>query len=233
MTFQDKKVIALVPARGGSKGVPRKNLRIVRGRPLVAHSIQAALDSGFVDQVVLTSDDPNILAVGRSMGADLHTRSASAASDQATANDVIRDFLACVDEETQAANPFLVFLQPTSPMRTGRDVDACFELLHARQADTCISVMEMLKTPFKSFTLDDAGKLQSLFEERVTNANRQALPKAYYPNGAIYIFPLRSFLDNGGFPSNGAIPYVMSPADSIDIDSEEDLRTVEKLCLEK
>jgi CMP-N,N'-diacetyllegionaminic acid synthase len=230
MSFREKMVIAIVPARGGSKGVLRKNLRQVGGRPLVAHSLQAALDSEVVDEVYLSSEDAEILAIGRNQGVRLHTRSAAAASDIATANDVVNDFLAALPKSVVDADPFIVFLQPTSPLRTGKDIDAAFALLEQCRAELCISVLELSKTPFKAFSLDGEGRLQSLFGEEMTNANRQVLPKVYYPNGAIYIFPLRSFVDKSGFPSNGAVPYVMSERRSIDVDSEEDLEAIEQLC---
>lgn len=229
MSFRGKTVIALVPARGGSKGVMRKNLRQLGGRPLVAHSLQAALDSEVVDEVYLSSEDAEILEVGRYQGVRLHTRSPAAASDTATANDVVNDFLAALPAPAVDADPFLVFLQPTSPLRNGNDIDAAFALLEQRRAELCISVFELSKTPFKAFRLDRAGRLQSLFGGEMVNANRQALPKVYYPNGAIYIFPLRSFVDKGSFPSNGAVPYVMSERRSIDVDSEEDLEVVKQL----
>ncbi|MES2770811.1 MAG: acylneuraminate cytidylyltransferase family protein [Pseudomonadota bacterium] len=233
MSFRAKKVIALIPARGGSKGVHRKNLRLIQGRPLVAHSLQAALDCTLIDQVVLSSDDAEILAVGRHLGVQLHQRSPAAASDSATANEVMHDFLAGLPRDVLAADPFVVFLQPTSPLRTGKDIDAAFALLESSQAELCISVVEVNKTPFKSFTLGATGCLQALFDESMTNANRQTLPKIFYPNGAIYIFPLHAFVNKGGFPSNGAIPYVMPESRSIDVDSEEDLQAIERLCPEK
>ena len=229
MSFRKKTVIALVPARGGSKGVARKNLRKVDGLPLVAHSLMAALDSEVVDEVYLSSEDAEILAVGREHDVRLHARSPAAASDTATANDVVNDFLSALPKSMVNADPFLVFLQPTSPLRTGRDIDASFALLEQSRAELCISVLEMSKSPFKAFCLDGSGRLQPLFGEEMTNVNRQLLPKVFYPNGAIYIFPLLSFVKKGGFPSNGAVPYVMSERRSIDIDSEKDLEVIEKL----
>lgn len=233
MSFGGKKVIALIPARGGSKGIFRKNLCVVRGRPLVAHSLQAAFDSTIIDQVFLSSDDDEILSVGRALGALLHRRLPEAASDTATASDVVNDFLTGLSSELVEANPYMVFLQPTSPLRTGSDIDTAFAVLESNRATMCIGVQEVTKTPFKSFTLDASGRMQSLFDEHLTNANRQDLPKVYHPNGAIYIFPLAEFIRRGGFPSNGAVPYVMSECNSIDVDSERDLIEIESLCFRK
>ena len=233
MTFRNKEVIGLVPARGNSKGLPRKNLRQICGRPLVAHSIQAGLDSGIIDKVILSSEDEEILEIGRAMGVIIHQRSPSAANDYATANDVIRDILNGFSRNFIEQNPFLVYLQPTSPLREARHIDGAFGVLGMSQEEMCVSVCEVDKSPFKSFILNESGRIQSLFDEHLTNANRQNLPKVYCPNGAIYIFSVGKFIQNGGIPSNGSVPYIMSRRDSVDIDSEEDLLEVEKRCLGK
>lgn len=230
MTFRNKEVIALIPARGGSKGVKRKNLRVVLGKPLLAHTIQAARDAGRVDRIYVSSDDAEILGLARGMGVDVVCRAAEAATDQATANDVVMDFFRHLPEVLVAANPYLVFLQPTSPLRTGAHIDAAFDGMSSTDSDMCLSVTELKKTPFKSFTLTSEGRLKSLFDEALTNANRQSLPSVYYPNGAIYIFPFAEFLARRAFPSNGGVPYIMSERESVDIDTEEDLAMVERLC---
>lgn len=230
MAFKDKAVIALIPARAGSKGVMRKNLRMVLGKPLLAHTIQAARDAMRIDEVYVSSDDAEILGLAREMNVSAVQRAAEAATDSASANDVVRDFLRQLPETLVVANPYLVFLQPTSPLRTGAHIDAAFAAMFSANSDICLSVTELKKTPFKSFTLTAEGRLQSLFDEALTNANRQNLPVVLYPNGAIYIFPLAEFLARDAIPSNGGVPYIMSERESIDIDTEEDLAMVEKLC---
>jgi len=230
MAFKGKVVIALIPARAGSKGVKKKNLRMVLGSPLLAHTIQAARDAVCVDQVYVSSDDPDALRLAREMGASIVQRAAEAATDSATANEVVIDFLHQLPEGLVAGNPYLVFLQPTSPLRKGRHIDAAFAAMSSVDSNICLSVTELKKTPFKSFTLTAEGRLQSLFDEALTNANRQSLPAVFYPNGAIYIFPLAEFIARATIPSNGGVPYVMSELESVDIDTEEDLAMVEKLC---
>lgn len=227
MTFRNKLVLALIPARGGSKGVPRKNLRIINGKPLIAHTINAASGSSRVDRVFLSSDDEEILRTGNSMGVETQLRSADAASDTSTANQVVLDFIGRLSPAEIAANPFLVYLQPTSPLRTSTHIDHAFDKMDSINASTCLSVMALKKTPYKSFIFGADGLLQSLFEEKFSNANRQALPVAYYPNGAIYIFPLSEFLRKGSFPSNGSVPFIMSEKESIDLDTEEDIAMLE------
>lgn len=228
MTFRQRQVLALVPARGGSKGVPRKNLRNLKGKPLMAHTIEAALQSSRVDRVYVSSDDEEILAAAGGFGARPLKRDHALATDTATAAEVVGDFLRRLPDDLAGADPFIVYLQPTSPLRTARHIDEAFDAMAALGGTMGMSVVPLKRTPFKSFKLSGAGLLESLFDEKLSNANRQSLPAAYYPNGAIYIFPASEFAARGGFPSNGSVPYVMSEGDSIDIDTEEDFAMVER-----
>ena len=223
-------MIALIPARGGSKGVSRKNLRIVLGKPLVAHTIVAARNSSHIDQIYVSSDCGEILTLAGHMGVGVIHRVAKAALDSATASSVVVDFLGQLPDHIVASNPYLVYLQPTSPLRTAAHIDAAFDSMSLACSSSCLSVTELMRTPFKSFCLNTEGRLQSLFDEALTNANRQSLPSVYYPNGAIYIFSVDEFIARGSFPSNGSVPYIMSEQESIDVDTEEDLAKIEKLC---
>ncbi len=229
MAFRQRQVLALVPARGGSKGVKRKNLRTVKGKPLVGHTLEAALLSERVDKVYLSSDDDEILGLGRSMGVEAFKRPEAVASDSATATEVVFNFIGRLSPTDIAGNPFIVYLQPTSPMRNAGHIDAAFSEMESRNGSQAMSVVELKKTPYKSFILSQDGLLQSLFEQKLSNSNRQTLPAAYYPNGAIYIFPVSEFLKKGGFPSNGSVPFIMSEKESIDIDTEDDIAMMEKL----
>lgn len=228
MSFRQRQVLALVPGRGGSKGIYRKNLRIVRGKPLIEHSIQAALGSTVVDSVYVSSDDDEILKVANSMGVNTLKRPEIAASDSAPASMVVFDFISRLPPSVVREDPYLVFLQPTSPLRTSEHIDRAFCEMEAKGEASCLSVVPLKRLPYKAFTLSKEGLLQSLFDEVMTNTNRQALPVTYYPNGAIYIFPLSEFIRKGGFPSNGSLPFVMSEKESIDIDSEDDIALIEK-----
>lgn len=229
MSFRQRQVLALVPARGGSKGVFRKNLRIIRGKPLVAHTIAAALGSEVVDRVYVSSDDDEILQVSRDLGAEALRRPPAAAADTATASMVVIDFISQMPPSVIDDNPFLIFLQPTSPLRNSAHIDEAFRVMGDKNGTTCMSVVPLKSSPYKSFKLTEEGLLQSLFDETLSNANRQVLPMTYYPNGAIYIFPLSEFIKRGGFPSNGGVPFAMSENESIDIDTEDDFATIEKL----
>jgi CMP-N-acetylneuraminic acid synthetase len=218
----------LVPARGGSKGIPRKNLRLVGGQPLVQYTLQAALAAKVVDQVFLSSDDEEILALGASLGATAVRRPAEFASDTASATDVVKHFLSTLGSEQLAGDPYLVYLQPTSPLRTAAHIDEAFELMRRSGGHTLISVVELEKSPYKTFSIDAQGRMQSLFDERLSNARRQDLPATYLPNGAIYVFRVSDFTSRDGFPSNGSVPYIMTATTSVDVDVEQDIARLER-----
>lgn len=216
-------VLALIPARGGSKGIPRKNLTPIGGRPLVAWTLKAALGSQCIDQVWLSSDDVEILEVGRALGAHTLLRPYAFANDTASAMVVVEHFLGSLPDEVAKLDPFIVYLQPTSPLRTAAHLDTAFAQMEAQGAHTLISVVAVETSPFKTFKVGRDGRLQSLFDEQLSNARRQDLPKTFIPNGAIYIFQRSEFLAHQGFPSNGSLPFIMTAEDSIDLDSPDDL----------
>lgn len=223
------KFVALIPARGGSKGVPRKNLRQIDGKPLVAYTIEAAKLSSYVSEVYVSSDDAEILSISEALDCQLITRPTIYAGDDATAVDVVLHFLREAVPDLASDNPYIVYLQPTSPLRTAAHIDAAVAMMLGEHKRTLTSVVELEKSPFKSFTIGADGTLNSLFDEKLSNLGRQSLPKAYAANGAIYIFDCVSFFAAGGFPTNGGVPFLMSSTDSIDIDTENDIRLVQSI----
>ncbi len=233
MLNNHRPVLALVPARGGSKGIRKKNLALVGGCPLVWHTLSAALAAPGVDGVWLSSDDDEILQVGREAGVHILQRPAELASDQASAVGVVQHFLATLPADVAAQDPVVLYLQPTSPLRTAQHISEALQLMQREAATSVMSVVEQQHSPFKSFKLDGRGRLQSLFDETLSNARRQDLPATYLPNGAIYAFLASEFIARDGFPSNGGAPYVMSEADSIDVDTPEDLARVHALMGER
>ena len=216
------KLIALIPARKGSKGVIRKNMRLVNGTPLVGYTLRSALESEYISHTFVSSDDNELLAYASSLGCNCVVRPKEYAADSSTANDVIRHFISGLDRENFDDATLIAYLQPTSPLRTYKHIDQAYEEMLTAGLSSAVSVCRDVITPFKSFKLKD-GKLLSLFSEKITNENRQKLPKTYHANGALYIFSISDFLRNDGLPSNGAHPFLMNSRDSLDIDSEEDL----------
>ncbi|MEM9193866.1 MAG: acylneuraminate cytidylyltransferase family protein [Myxococcota bacterium] len=215
--------VAIVPARGGSKNLPRKNLALLGGHPLVAWSIRAALASDSVDRVVVSSDDEEILTVGSLYGAEPIARPRHLATDVATSEGLVIHALDMLGSKS-AKFETVVLLQPTSPLRTDVDVDAALELRIREDADAVISVYEPTHSPFKAFYQDPAGHLCPVAGKGLPFVSRQSLPRAYMPNGAIYVVQTAEFRRRRQFLGERTLPYVMPIERSIDIDDEEDLR---------
>jgi CMP-N,N'-diacetyllegionaminic acid synthase len=223
LNLDGKHILALIPARGGSKGVVRKNMRPVKGIPLVGYTLKAALKSKYINRVYMSSDDDEIINYAKEMGANAIRRPSEFANDNASANDVVNHFFSTLDIRLIEQDPYIIYLQPTSPLRTAEHIDKALEAMMEHGLSKLVSVQEMTKSPFKAFVLGSKGLLEALFTEESTNKRRQDLPKAFSPNGAIYIFKISDFKVNNKFPSNGSYPYIMNKKDSLDIDTEDDL----------
>jgi CMP-N-acetylneuraminic acid synthetase len=233
MSYKSRTIIALVPARGGSKGIERKNLAPAGGHPLVWHTLNAAKNTPGIDEVWISSDDDEILRVGSDANVNALKRPIELANDESSAESVVWHFFDSLRPEIFVRDPIIVYLQPTSPLRTEHHIEEALALMQRSRAASVISVVKQVHSPFKCFTLDSQGRLQSLFKEKLSNARRQDLPSTYLPNGAIYAFFASEFKARRGFPSNGAVPYVMAEIDSIDVDSRYDLALVDKILTEK
>jgi CMP-N-acetylneuraminic acid synthetase len=221
--------IGLIPARKGSKGLIDKNMLNLNGKPLVQHTIHAALHSSLIGEVWVSSDDLRVLSLADSLKAKTLLRPAEFATDESSAIDVVNHFIDSLPKNINHKNNFIVYLQPTSPLRNSKHIDKAIMSLLENKEESLLSVMHMRKSPFKSFIISNSGRLESLFEENLSNARRQDLQDVYISNGAIYIFSIEDFLDRKGFPSNGSMPFIMTEDDSIDIDEKEDLKRAEGL----
>jgi CMP-N-acetylneuraminic acid synthetase len=229
MTSGSVPILALIPARRGSKGIPNKNRAIVAGRPLIDFTITAAKKSIFIDQLFVSSDCQEILNIARSLGATPISRPDEFSTDDASSVDVVSHFLTKLPRQYINTNPYIIFLQPTSPLRNHHHIDEAINLIQESTSDSLISVVEADKPPQKAFQLNNESKLVALIDEKMSNARRQDLPKCYFPNGAIYIFRVNLFIARNGFPSNGSLPYIMSKDVSIDVDQLSDLPEIEKI----
>ncbi len=219
-------VLALVTARGGSAGLPRKNLREVGGRSLVARAVQAGQRAETVDRVVLSSDDPEIIQAALLAGCDVpFVRPAALAGDEARSIDVVRHALQALPERYD----LLVLLQPTSPLRAPEDVDGAVELCVRRGAPACVSVCAADKPPFWMHGLDERLRLRPILPEYRQASRRQDLPQAYAVNGAVYVARTDWIMVLDSFIGPDTLGYVMPRERSIDIDDELDLAIAEML----
>lgn len=213
--------IALIPARGGSKGVPRKNLEVVGSETLLERAIRAGTESLRIARCFVSSDDEEILALAGERGVMGHRRSALASTDGARASEVVNDLMASHGELAEDVR--IVYLQPTSPFRTASHVDLAIELLETAGAESLVSVVASHQLPEKSLTVTKAGLLALGPGGVDPGANRQHVAESVYPNGALYIFSLRAFDELGDIPVVGSLPFAMGKVESLDIDDPDDL----------
>lgn len=229
MTFMEKHVFGLIPARGGSKGLPNKNMIDVNGFPMLDYTISAAKESEFIDTVVVSSDDEKIINYALSKNTQALRRPKEFSTDESTAHEVVNHFSEIVTIKHNIDEVIICYLQPTSPLRKSKHIDEAFKILLKNEKDMLISVSETINIPYKMFNIDENGFLAPIFEEGMSNMRRQDLPKTYIANGAIYVFPLKVFKRTNKIPSNNSIPFFMSKEDSVDVDSIDDLKLVKSL----
>ncbi len=229
--INDDKVryLAIIPARGGSKRLPRKNVLPLQGKPLIAWTIESALQSQYIDTVCVSSDDEEILAIAEEYKILTVNRPNELATDTATTFDAVKHSIDLISEKYE----YIVLLQPTSPLRTAKHIDEAIALLEQKKADAVVSVCEMEHSPLWSNTLHDDGSMEGFLSDEVFQRS-QDLPTYYRLNGAIYICRTNSLLsEKTFFLSEKIFAYVMDREISIDIDNQIDFYTAESILRSK
>ncbi|MDO8962983.1 MAG: acylneuraminate cytidylyltransferase family protein [Coriobacteriia bacterium] len=227
---QGRTVLALILARGGSKGLPCKNVLPLRGRPLITWTIEAALAAGAIDRVVVTTDDERIASVSRETGADVpFLRPAELALDTSPSVDAVLhalDFLEGADGEVF---DYIALLEPTSPLRAPGDIDRAIELLFANEdrADAVVSVGEVhMEHPAIVKRVED-GYLRPFVDEVATVTRRQDLGPALFPYGVIYLVKVAVLRETRSFYPDRTIPLPIERWQNYEIDDAYDLAVVE------
>ena len=220
-------ILALVPARGGSKGIPRKNVINLGGKPLILHTLEQANKSKYVDRVILSSDDDEIISVAKAAGCDVpFVRPAHLATDEATTLDVILHAI----QEIKGYD-YIVLLQTTSPFRTTQDIDSCIEKCISNDVTSCVSVTETDKSPYWMYTINDEDVMSPLMGE-ATYSRRQDTPVVYALNGAVYVIKCSKIKKAAPLIDKKTISHVMPKERSVDIDTMLDLKVAEMLLTE-
>ncbi|MFZ4855386.1 MAG: cytidylyltransferase domain-containing protein [Desulfuromonadaceae bacterium] len=227
----NNRVLGLIPARGGSKRLPRKNLLSLAGKPLIFYTIQAGLQSRFIDELIVSTDDVEIAGVSGEYGAKIpFMRPAELARDETSTFEVV---LHAIDYyKTVEGRSFenIVILQPTSPLRDYTDIDNAMLLMHEKKADAVISVCEPAHTPLWCNTLPDDLSMEGFLREDVKHKRSQELDRYYRLNGAIYIFNIsRLIAEKTFFINSNIFAYIMHQEKSVDIDTSLDMKLCEVL----
>ncbi len=225
------KVLGIIPARGGSKGVPRKNIRLLAGKPLLAYSAESALAAKRLDHVILSTDDDEIAEAGRSLGIDVpFIRPVELSDDKAPTFPVVVHAVRHMEDLGMKFDA-VCLLQPTNPLRTAQDIDACVELLETTGADSVISVLRVPHqyNPKWVYWQNALGEMTLSTGESSPVARRQDLPPAFHRDGTIYV-TRRSVLDEYGHLYGKKVQgYELDPARSVNIDTIDDWELAEKM----
>lgn len=233
-----RNVLGLIPARGGSKSIPRKNIAPLAGRPLLAYTCEAALESRRLTRVVLSTDDQDIAQVGRGCGVEVpFVRPLELAHDHTPSLCVAQHAVDWLTEHDTWKADVLVLLQPTSPLRQARHIDEALTRMAETDADTVVSAVEVPHrfSPYAVMRLDN-GYLHDFWPEAVPfdRFRRQNLPVLYARNGpAILATEVSVMSERKSFYGERVVPYLMDERDSVDIDTPFDLRLAEWLIIER
>ncbi|MCR4419327.1 MAG: acylneuraminate cytidylyltransferase family protein [Clostridia bacterium] len=227
--YQGRSVLGLIPARAGSKGLPGKNLRRLAGKPLIVHTIEAALGSGVLDYLLVSTDSSEIASVAAAAGAAVpFLRPAHLATDEAKGIAVVHHAMAWCESAGMRFS-WVMVLQPTSPLRSPEDIRNACSLMVERQAEAVVSVCEVDHHPWLSNTLPEDGCMDGFLRPEVRSANRQELPKYYRLNGAIYLADWGFIRSREHWYGPRTYAYVMPKERSVDIDDAVDFALAEVL----
>jgi N-acylneuraminate cytidylyltransferase len=214
------KVLGIIPARGGSKGIPRKNIIEVCGKPLIAYTIIEAKKSKYISRLILSSDDQEIISVASSWGCESpFIRPKELARDDTLGIDPVIHAINSLEEKFE----YVVLLQPTSPLRVAEDIDRCIDVCIQQNVCSCVSVSLVNKSPYWMFELDNGCHMKPVIPADKSPSTRQSLPPVYVLNGAVYVARCDWLLKQQSFVGKETCAYVMPKQRSLDIDTEDDL----------
>lgn len=221
--IKGKSILALIPARGGSKRLPRKNVLPFMGKPLISWTIDAALKSKYIDRVVVSTEDNEIADIAQEYGAEVpFIRPKEIATDEATTIDVALHTISTLIKLGHNYD-LILLLQPTSPLRSAEDINKIIELLDTSNSDCVISVCEAEHSPLWSNTLPESKSLSGFLKKEILNKRSQDLDKYYRLNGSMYLCKInRLMAENTFFIKDKSIAYEMTQESSVDIDTHLD-----------
>jgi CMP-N,N'-diacetyllegionaminic acid synthase len=228
--MQDK-ILAIIPARSGSKGLKDKNIKCLNGKPMINYTIEAALESEVFSNVVVSTDSQKYADIAGKAGAEVpFIRPDNLAKDESTTNDVILHAISEMENTNDEYDCFML-LQPTSPLRTAENIKKAYSLFKEKNANAVVSVCETEHSPLWSSTLDNSLSLDN-FLNKNEDKRRQELPTYYRLNGAIYLTKVNYYKKYKDFYLNKSYAYIMNKRESVDVDDIIDFRLTEILMKE-
>lgn len=219
-------IIALIPAKGQSSQIKNKNLLKLGNKTLLEIAIISSLKSKKINQTYVSSESTKILNLAKKYQCKCVRRPKKLSTKNARGIEVIKNFLKNLDTKIKKNNPIIVILQPTSPLRTSTQISNAVKIFEEKKLKFLMSVSKNKITPYKDMIIKN-GKLSPIFGKNNLIKNRQSFPQTYKPNGAIFIFKFRKFLNNDSFYNNSH-PFIMDDISSIDIDNLNDYKLAKK-----
>lgn len=233
--YDDMRIMAIIPARSGSKGLPGKNIKLLGRKPLIAWSIEQAKTSKYIDEVIISTDGEEISRIAKEFGGNVpFLRPATLAQDNTPMIDVVAHVLSEREKSKGYLPDFVVLLQPTSPLRTLSDVDAAIEMLVTNKtANAVVSVTEVSESPYWMKTLTSEGFVEDFLRNKKIYNRRQDVPTVYRLNGAIYVCETPILLKSRNFCPGNTLGYIMPEERSVDIDNIIDFKLAELMISER
>lgn len=226
----DKRVVAIIPARGGSKSIKHKNLSLVNGKSLIQRAVECAKSSMYIDRIIVSTDDEMIAEESRIFGAEVYLRDGELATDISLVADVVRSLILQLRHEGERSE-YICMLEPTTPLREARDVDKCISYLDSEQFDSVATIREAELNPNRAWRLNE-GILEPFIDIIDPWAPRQLLPSAFQLSGTAYVFNADMFSKKMDasflFGKHGCIQ--VERVTSIDIDHQIDLMLINQIC---
>jgi CMP-N,N'-diacetyllegionaminic acid synthase len=223
-------MIAIIPARGGSKGVPDKNIKLLNGKPLIIWTIEAAMASNRIDEVIVSTESQKIADIAKKTGAHVpFFRPEELADDSAKAIDTYIYTIDKLNNEYDYSIEEFIVLLPTSPLRHISDIDGAIDLFFNKHADSVMTYCAMNHPPEWAVKINEDSSIANYFDYIVSGKNRQEFPTAYICNGSVYVFRYALLKNSYSYFSNKTYTYIMPPERSVDIDTELDFMFAEYL----
>lgn len=219
----ERRYLSIITARGGSKGIPAKNIVPLNGKPLIAYTIEAFKNSSIPGHCYVTTDSKEISAISESYGAKVIYRPADISGDEASSASAVLHVIETLKEKGEFDYTDIILLQPTSPLRSAHHIDEAKALYESGEYGSVVSMTNVDSHPYKYFMLESDGLAKPLYSDEHLATPRQSLPKVIKQNGAIYIVSIEKFMKSQNFCQSPTMPYLMDEEDSVDIDKPFDL----------
>lgn len=229
--YNNQRILAIITARGGSKGIPRKNIKYLVDKPLISWTIEAAKKSNYIDKVLVSTEDDEIKNISLKYKAEVpFLRPMELAKDDSSSVDTVYYTIEKLNKSYDQNYDFVLLLQPTSPLRNSFHIDESIEKLldNLNKYDSLVSVTKLKNPIYWNRKIDEFNTLKNILKyDKNKKYRRQSFEQIYRLNGAVYLIKIDSFLKNKSFETDKTLPYIMDRVSSIDIDDIEDFDLAE------